>query len=687
MRGTIRRRSGAVFGASLVSIILAGLLAGGCPATTPAPSGTPDGPPPYANVQQNMPTGEFQQIAAEDPELQERLDAARALHGTDAIHSSGVIRDTEGTELIWAALDLDDPGDAVVVRHCRNGDCVHAIQRFVGGEQEIIWTSEIGEIEPRTVLLPFQLRDYDETTGQATLATPSPDLLATATAKASASSAAERATKAGVGAAQPRCGRFRALSAFGKFFNGISDIGTYLAVSGLADTMRNIGCTNATESYNATRRQVDQQLSGMGPDDIFVLYAHGDRSRSKGRVVGMSLSNSRVWNSGDHYSEADFRRQFDDNIFGGPGIVFLAGCASADMLPQLDDPEHPQRVIIGFSRDHFQTNVYNAMKLFFERYAACDSIQEAMDAVNASPGMARSNVRLVANASADLTRRLCEEEPPSDEFVTLGGAIWTPKNESSPATGLEIELLGGATVTAYDFETGAMLGTTTSTDEALNLFGLNYEIQIPKPKPPFIYVIASKAGYGDAGCCTSSGCDFTVLRPVDEACGSLTRDFRLLRGVAWPVWGAGDSNLDGLLPEPCDGESLFVANSPLASVICVTGVKTTPTFGIRNDVPNLPAGAVITRVSVADWGPANPGDFGAPGPGAGTMMFDVSNPAGIEPPFQYGDTSIAADPKEEHIFADGSTPLEPGRQYRISLTWTDAGGIMRPWDLIFVVRP
>ncbi|MBK9121273.1 MAG: hypothetical protein IPM18_16950 [Phycisphaerales bacterium] len=398
--------------AALLAMLLSGLLLGGCP-PPPNPDDSPNPQSPAHGVQQRMPIGEFEQIVADDPKLQERLATASALHGTREIHSAGVLRDADGTELIWAALDLDDPGDAVIVRHCRGNDCVHVIQRFVGGEQEIIWTGPGGEIEPRTVLIPFLLRKYNETTGETTLATPSPELLVADTAKPVHPADTEPPRKPGTSATPRRCGRFYALSAFGRYFNGrLSDLGMYQAVMGMAQIMQSVGCTNATESYNVNRAQVNQLLSGMGPNDIFVLFAHGDESASQQRVIGMSLSNSIYWNTSDHYSETDFRRQFDANIFGGPGIVFLAGCASAGMLPQLDDPENPQRVIIGLSKDHYQTNVYNAMKLFFERYAACDSIQEAMAVVNASPGMALSNVRLVANASADLSRRMCEEESP-----------------------------------------------------------------------------------------------------------------------------------------------------------------------------------------------------------------------------------------------------------------------------------
>lgn len=274
--------------------------------------------------------------------------------------------------------------------------------------------------------------------------------------------------------------------------------------------------------------------------------------------------------------------------------------------------------------------------------------------------------------------------PPSGDVVTLSGEIRMPTSDSHPQTGLETAPVAGAAVRLYDFSSGIVIGAATSSDEPVNFFGHNWSMQVPAPLPEYVYLIASKPGFGDAGCCVpaGTGCNHLLLVPVNPSCTSNTAEFRLRRGGAWPAWGAGDWNLDGLLPEPCDGvEPVFSSRAPSAALICVTGSPTAPTFGIRSDVPNFPSSVYITGVFVADWGPSP--DLG-PGP-IGDIQYGVTNPDGIQPPFQYGDTSIAADPKEEHVIADGSTPLRPGRLYRVSIHWSD--DFFRSWDLQFELRP
>ncbi len=346
---------------------------------------------PMTTQQQIVDVGEFEAAVESDGQLKAVVEMARRDYGAEDIVLAGVVADETGAQLDVGIMSTGDGKEVVVVRHCRNGECISAIQSGGVAEDNPVWTTPDGPIPVRTMQPPFPMRllDEDDPDGSAVIA-PLPAHLQTAarlTGLPQAGKDTSIRTQADTGTR-----RFRVASAWGTFWAGIR-------FDGLEATMRTAGFADTATIYNASASNVDAELSTMGPRDALAIFGHGDVSRSRNRCVGQSVAQY-YWLS-QHYSEEHMLQQLRNNPNRGPGIIFFCGCQTADMLPQFD---HPSRITLGFDTSLAQAS--SAMGSFFKHFTSGKTLGESVEAVNQE--FSKHGFRLMVNARAPLGIKLSE---------------------------------------------------------------------------------------------------------------------------------------------------------------------------------------------------------------------------------------------------------------------------------------
>lgn len=361
-----------------------------------------------ARVQHAISLAEFEAEAASDPELAAIVELAKDYASNDELLRAGTVEDDESARLIYAAVyDPFFEDTVVAVRHCRGSDCVHALQFEVDGPDEIEWEDEDGNLIPvRTMRAPFGLRliDPNDPDGTARLAPVS--ALASLSEPVADAKGAQEAEEG-----RPQLGvpadlspgdavptdpdrKIRISSVFGQYFTWQGPNFNELVASAQAG-----GFPNAQAIYNVKEADIDSALSTLGPKDAFVFLTHGDESKSSGLVVGMS-TNADYWGA-KHYSGDRMRQQLISNDSGGPGIVFLSGCKTADLIPIFDNG---QRVVLGFNAKIMPGQAARVMRAFFDALSAGKTVREAIAAANGE--IRTSGLALTSNQTSKLDEKL-----------------------------------------------------------------------------------------------------------------------------------------------------------------------------------------------------------------------------------------------------------------------------------------
>ena len=428
---------------------------------------------PTTTVQQKMPLAEFNSVLAKDPRFQGIVEFAQNDKQSGDIVDAFILGDAEGAQLILAKFDTPaDPG-AAVIRHCQNNDCIYAYQVLVDGQAKFSWTTAQGSVPIRQMSPPFLLRIIDEADpdGSAVIGQISQDLRSQISNESRDLSSEIKSfvdNKNLARSLSARASTNRKLRIVSAFSNDLFKV----KYDDLVEQSNESAYPNASVTYNVQETQVDELLSSLGPDDAFVLVAHGDVSKSKKRAVGMSVGSSSGHDS-HHYNESQIQRQLDANFLDGPGIIFFAGCETAGLLETFDDEN---RIFLGFSKDNFEGGVSKAVKLFFEHWNSGATLGEAIAAVNASSQMKKRNNQLVANTSADLGRRVTD---PTE--VDAAGEIFGTVTDAS-----NNQALSGATI-RLDIQPVPIQRTSASNGK--------YSLRIPEGAPKFFAITASHEGY------------------------------------------------------------------------------------------------------------------------------------------------------------------------------------------------
>jgi hypothetical protein len=376
---------------SLASVL--GVAQAGCGS---AGAGT-DGP--LARVQQRLSVAAFEAEVAIDPDLAAAVSLAMSETYATGFAGAGTLEDDEGAKVVFAVLDDDPDIPTVVVRHCRGADCVSAVQVDTGDETDVAWYTDGGEIPVRTTAAPFQLRliDEDDPDGTAVIAPLDGSVPAgLAVGLDRLTGGLDRVTAA---LDEPAPGASRKLvlaSAFGKYLTTQGP-----NIDDLASSMRKGGFSDTKAIYHVNTSEVDAQLKGLGRSDAFVWLTHGDKSKKTGKVVGMTTAWG-YWGSA-HYPASRMTEHLAKNSSGGPGLVILAGCETADLIPTFDNGS---RVVLAFNNKIMPGQAKTVIRTFFQALSEGKTMQEALDAANAM--ITTSGLALVANPGADLGKRLVD---------------------------------------------------------------------------------------------------------------------------------------------------------------------------------------------------------------------------------------------------------------------------------------
>lgn len=396
---------------------LAVLTIGGCPSSTSAPTGgggdeTSSGDTTggtataevMSTVQERMTIAQFEAVVDQDDDLADIVDRVKRSLPVGDYLAAGKYGAPNGVELVWAALENSGDEPIIVLRHCNNGDCISVFEEYVGGREDVEWVAMEGVVPIRSIPTPYLLFLIDESDpdGTAQLAPVDPKFQGAARRQSPAASATaprpvttadkNRQTRATTGP------KFRVATAFGRAFSCES-----YSWWEIVDDMKQHGYTDTDATYHTDATTLDTLLRTSGPDDALVIYAHGGRSESSGKVVSITVAEHRY--DTKHYSLQRIKDTLALNPSGGPGVLFLANCQSGDLVAELADPEHPDRVVLGLSHEDATSSAFRAVKVFFEHYTGGATVQEAINAVNDSGVFFGPNTRLVANPGANLDQR------------------------------------------------------------------------------------------------------------------------------------------------------------------------------------------------------------------------------------------------------------------------------------------
>ena len=388
------------------------LLISGCPQNPPINDNSGDparSADRVSTLGQRITTAEFNGLIAEDADLASIVEFARTQYAAGELLAAGVVGEIHGAQINWATFDSGGAEPVVVARHCENGDCVSGVIVQVNAQREIAWQTPDGPIPIRTIPEPFLkivFSNDNDPDGSARIAAIDPLLLAAKTLEDAPPAAGAKGRNL---MASDRSREFHLASEFGSY---ITKHGS--TFSALLTDMRAADFTSVEYQDETGEAQMDALLTTLGPDDVFVYYGHGCVSESQGVAIGMEVNSA--WVTWELYGVSRMQRKLEENPRGGPGMIFLAGCHSGDLVDDLDDP---QRISIGFSKDHTSPNIRAAMRAFMKSYTDGATLGEALEATNRLGIMSQWDVALIANPSANMNKKfedaIVPEEPDPED--------------------------------------------------------------------------------------------------------------------------------------------------------------------------------------------------------------------------------------------------------------------------------
>lgn len=359
--------------------------------------------------QQYLPAEDFEAVVEADDALAATVAWVQSTRSVDHITRAVTMEDAEGVSLVAARYAGASGEEATVVRHCKDGDCASVVvdEPFPG---EVAWTNAAGPVALRTVLPSYLLRelDPDDPIRTAVLAVPGqssePDVDTQTGALDEASAPTPKSPNRKV----------QLRSIFGVAWG--------FSMDSLVQALAAGGFANGAAGYHVTSAELDNDLATLGPDDALVWIGHGDKSKKSGKVVGMSTTQYVYFN--EHYNVSRIHAQLAKNPNNGPGILFLAGCISADLLPQLSNG---RRVTLGFTGKVEPGLAYRVAKAFFARLTQGGTIKEGVADGNAELAKAGASFKLVADGGDQdkkwVSEPGSEPEPPTcPDYPAIGEA-------------------------------------------------------------------------------------------------------------------------------------------------------------------------------------------------------------------------------------------------------------------------
>ncbi len=374
-----------------------------------------DGEIVLTRVQQAFSITDFMEQVNLDPALSSAYHLAIENSGTSDFQWAGLLEDDAGVRMIFAEMDDASDSPVVLVRHCKGNDCVSAVQLPVNTEEEIVWLTPDGQIPVRTAQAPFQLRLIDESDPDGSAVIAPVENIFSARSRNFSDYAYDitQFTRDRTGTPTNPNRQLHLMSLFGRYFTLQGP-----DIDPLKKSMQSGGFPKARTIYNFKEEDVDRSLSTLKPSDAVVWLTHGDLSRSQKKVVGLTVG--RAYWGAKHYPASRMAQQLAKNSSGGPGIVILAGCKTADLIPVFDDG---RRVVLGFNENVMPGVASTAVRNFFTKLSEGGTLQEALDAANAS--IKNPKIRLVVNSSADLSQRLVDVGAhPGDTCSTFFSGSW-----------------------------------------------------------------------------------------------------------------------------------------------------------------------------------------------------------------------------------------------------------------------
>ena len=391
-RTTLRpaSRGAGGLGACCALALVLGLLCG-CSSS----GGDAGAVPSVSTVQEWTTVADFEAVVAADAALQAVMEMAASDFGLTTLTEAGRMADQDGVALSFAGLTGAGAQDAIVVLHCRGADCVSALQQRESGSGALRWQTPSGAVPVRTIRIPFLLLDVDPNDLSTAAIAPLDEPEDTGSALAALTAAG----KADGTPTDPNR-KLRFLSAFNEHMTLEGE-----SLDGLADTMDDAGFPDTEAVYGAGPGDYDTQLSTLGQGDALVWLAHATRSSSSGQIVGMSTEKL-VWGANPYLNDRIFE-QLAKNPNGGPGIIFLAGCLTEQVIPTFDNG---QRIVLGFDKKVDTFLVFAAVRGFFKALAAGGTIQDAIDAANETlhDNPKGEKINLKVNTGVDLTQKLVD---------------------------------------------------------------------------------------------------------------------------------------------------------------------------------------------------------------------------------------------------------------------------------------
>ncbi|MFH1530418.1 MAG: hypothetical protein ABIK09_06770 [Pseudomonadota bacterium] len=302
-----------------------------------------------------------------------------------------------GVEVMWGHAVDGDSRPGALVRHCTGDDCVVAVQTYNAGKAA--WVDcDGGTLEPRGVGWPILLKALD-----------GHKFDAPTHVKQYALDLPEELPEVDISARH-----FYVVNAFGDLWGG-GDVN----LKGVVSAAKTAGVFDeAIEQSYVQLSRIDDILLGSHPFDVLVWFGQGVREEAKtGEVwkpIGMTAN---AGGFGDVLYDRDRMEELlFANPFRGPGIIFLAGCETMgdgngggtdawdDNLPSI--LANGQRTVLGFRRCDDARLLKQATITFWEEYLDGGTIQDGVDAANATLAEAKSGMTLELDWLSDPEKTL-----------------------------------------------------------------------------------------------------------------------------------------------------------------------------------------------------------------------------------------------------------------------------------------
>ncbi len=348
------------------------------------------GPPLPATTHEEVKPEDFAAMALGDSALLDVIAEAKTEFGVEAISRAGRISDSVGESLDYATLVGDGDLAVRVVRRCDGEECVSAVES-VDEAGNATWLGLGGELPVREIGRPLQYRELDV---EESYSVRLPTLSSAPDGDHPDSSAPPR---------------IDVLSAFNKY---VREPGSSL--EDLVALSSGQAAFETTVRHGATVEDLDLSLSSRRQSDVVVVITYGDARPSLGRVVGIAM-NQDFWGA-IHYPEPRMRGRLAANSRGGPGLLILAGCQTADLLETLDSPT---RVTVGVSGKVPPLALERGIRSVIEALTSNKTLGEALAAASVHLGAGA----LAVNPSAEqhLGKHLADiGSPPSCGEGILG---------------------------------------------------------------------------------------------------------------------------------------------------------------------------------------------------------------------------------------------------------------------------